>query len=138
MMLEITLSFCQQTYKIMKPIKFFINISSTCLRFDKLDTIQKSIPDFEKQVREAIKTNNLPKLLITEELLFNNIMKEIASKQKLPETHSILVLPIYLDFDSSTKIRIKPIALIGTAENINDYVKEQIERLKMEKKLKGR
>jgi hypothetical protein len=122
----------------MKPIKFFINISSTCLRFDKLDTIQKSIPDFEKQVREAIKTNNLPKLLITEELLFNNIMKEIASKQKLPETHSILVLPIYLDFDSSTKIRIKPIALIGTAENINDYVKEQIERLKMEKKLKGR
>jgi len=137
-MLEITLSFCQKTYKIMKPIKFFINISSTCLRFNKLDTIQKSIPDFEKQIREAIKTNNLPKLLITEELLFNNIMKEIASKQKLPETHSILVLPIYLDFDSSTKIRIKPIALIGTAENINDYVKEQIERLKMEKKLKGR
>lgn len=122
----------------MKPIKFFIKISSTCLRFDKLDIIQKNIPDFEKQVREAIKTHNLPKLLITEELLFNNIMKEIASKQKLSKTHSILVLPIYLDFDSSTKIRIKPIALVGTAENINDYVKEQIERLKMEKELKRR
>jgi hypothetical protein len=104
--------------------KFWVSISGTFIRFDKLDIIKKNIPDFYKQIYEAAKIKELPKLFIVDEKFLKNLNSEISKKVKMNKIHT-LIFPIYLDYPISN--RIKPIALLGLTEYINKFVEKKIE-----------
>jgi hypothetical protein len=116
-----------------KQLKFFINVFGTCLRFDKFKIIEKNIPDLENQIISAAKSKSLPKLLIVDDIFLINLKKEISTKIKINNS-SLNIVPIYIDFNSNSNL--KPIALLGTAEGINNYVEEQMRTERIREELK--